>query len=687
MKARIKLHIGMATIYTLTTLVLVGTVIGYLFYSTSQLAVDTASKSMRDAAQDVLRSVDSLFLPAVRTIQSAALLLENEDLELQTQEDQKFLYYKLQTMPEVAGVFAGFQETGDFFQITRGPQDTETLLLRETVPGAAKLKQRQFQTWGGFSQPEWVLDGYDPRTRPWFLDAVKNMGPTISDPYTFASTGKLGLTISAPARAADGTAFAVVGADITLDGLAAYLEEKSVGENGRTFIFDQQGKLIVVSQEDTLNDPDHFHIDRQSVDAAIEHYQTTAEVRFRLTGTRPILATFEPFPGGFDKRWTIGVLADGTELTAGIVRTTKRTLFVALAYAALAIVLMVLLSKTITRSLRDVTQETRRIGDMQLDTDFELNSYISEIDELSQSISRMKSGLQSFGAFVPVPLVKSILKSGKGVQIDGQTQEVSLMFSDIEGFSKKSEHLTPTDVFADLSRYFGLMSETIETHNGTVDKFIGDAVMAFWNAPQEVLDHPIHACRAALECRDAVVGFVVPEGKTNSLFPVRTRFGLHTGRVIVGNVGSDSRLQYTALGAEVNLASRLEALNKAYGTTILASEAFIQKTNDRFFVRLVDLTLPSGTSQPIKVFEVIAERGAQDDEARDVSLTEFCDQWESCMALYFDMRWHEAVQAFKVFQLNHPQDHLVEIFLARCERFSITPPKADWNGVYVQTSK
>jgi adenylate cyclase len=203
---------------------------------------------------------------------------------------------------------------------------------------------------------------------------------------------------------------------------------------------------------------------------------------------------------------------------------------------------------------------------------------------------------------VPKDLVRSIVLSGRAVTIGGTSRELTILFSDIEGFSRKTEGMPPEVLMTDLSRYFEAMEVAISRHRGTIDKYIGDAVMAIWNAPEEDPDHAGHACRAALACRAA--GKSLDATSQSKLFPVRTRFGLHCDRVVVGNVGSTGRFQYTALGGAVNLASRIEGLNKVYATDILVTQNVVDRTGGRFVFRSVDRVSPAGNSVPIEIYEI-----------------------------------------------------------------------------------
>jgi adenylate cyclase len=341
-----------------------------------------------------------------------------------------------------------------------------------------------------------------------------------------------------------------------------------------------------------------------------------------------------------------------------------------------------------SRQLNLVAAEEEKIGRFDLGSNFEMTSHIYEVSALSSAIANMKVSLKSFGAYVPTDLVKSIVSNGNPVEIGGESRTLSIMFTDIEGFTAKTENYSPTDLARELSNYFAAMEHQITANgNGTIDKYIGDAIMAFWNAPSNDPDHVDHACRAALACRLAgrQLNSISQESR---LFPLYTRFGLHTDRVVVGNVGSENRLQYTALGGAVNLASRIEGLNKFYGTRILVSDAIVRRASGNFLLRFVDRVMPVGTSSPLAIYELIGDRTDHSNRLCNIAeqLLEVA-AWDACIALYHDQKWQEAHAAFSVHISNATTPKLVEIYIERCKAFMASPPPKDWDGINHLSSK
>jgi adenylate cyclase len=223
---------------------------------------------------------------------------------------------------------------------------------------------------------------------------------------------------------------------------------------------------------------------------------------------------------------------------------------------------------------------------------------------LVEALGAMKTALRSFGRYVPKEIVRDLVARGDDVAVGGGRRSVTVMFTDITGFTKTTESWPPERVLDDLSGYFEALSAAILSTRGTIDKFIGDGIMAFWNAPSPDEQHASHACLAALACR--AIGKQKRSGSAaESSAPFLTRFGLHTGTAVVGNVGSHERLQYTAIGSMVNLASRIESLNKQFGTEILISETVAMAVHGTFELRPLGKVVAVGTSQPTEIFELL----------------------------------------------------------------------------------
>ncbi|MGE0431856.1 MAG: adenylate/guanylate cyclase domain-containing protein [Planctomycetota bacterium] len=283
-----------------------------------------------------------------------------------------------------------------------------------------------------------------------------------------------------------------------------------------------------------------------------------------------------------------------------------------------------------------------------------------------------------FGKYVSKEVARQIASSREAPKLGGERRELSVMFSDIAGFTAWSEQLGPEQLLDLLNQYLGAMTDVIFEKQGTLDKFMGDAVMAFWNAPVARKDHAARACEAALLMRTRLAelnrGWLA-----TGLKPLSMRIGVNSGECVVGNAGSGQRFDYTAFGDNVNLASRLEGTAKFYGISIVISAATYKQAGgpDRFGARHVDRVRVVGLSKPVDIFELLCTKKELD---QDPDLTRFLSTFASGVTAYFERDWPNASKAFMVAQKMRPDDGPTRVFLARIQRFSRQAPPPNWDG-------
>jgi adenylate cyclase len=294
--------------------------------------------------------------------------------------------------------------------------------------------------------------------------------------------------------------------------------------------------------------------------------------------------------------------------------------------------------------------------------------------------SREKRWLrQAFGQYVSDSLVDSIITNPGRLQLGGEEVEATVLFADLVGFSSIAENTAPKELIRLLNEYFSTMTEIIFKYRGTVDKFIGDAVMAFWGAPLPITDHAILACETALEMQSAMR----PLQKTweSKGFPsISSRIGLHTGPVVAGNVGSKKRFNYTVMGDAVNLASRLEHANRFYGTEIMISEATYRRLGDKFLVRELDLVQVHGRAQRVLIYELLS---LMPPDGPPIWLQLFNAGREA----YKEGRISEAASRFFEILDQYREDPPARVFLKRCQKHLEGPRVAEYEGAFVLDSK
>lgn len=294
---------------------------------------------------------------------------------------------------------------------------------------------------------------------------------------------------------------------------------------------------------------------------------------------------------------------------------------------------------------------------------------------------RHKRAVKStFSKYVSPAVVDELLKEPDKLKLGGRKQRMSVFFSDVRGFTTISEKLSPEDLSKLLNRYLSPMTEIVFENKGTLDKYMGDAIMAFFGAPIFYEDHAAHACRCALkslvklkELQTALAAEGLPS--------IDIGIGINTGEMSVGNMGSNIVQNYTVMGDSVNLASRLEGINKEYGTRIIISQFTYEDVKNTFCAREVDRVRVKGKLEPVRIFEVIAEGEAPPERKEALAL--FAQGYET----YMNKKFPEAKALFQQVLAKDPTDPVAELYIERCNEFLVEPPPAEWDGVFIMKTK
>ncbi len=299
-----------------------------------------------------------------------------------------------------------------------------------------------------------------------------------------------------------------------------------------------------------------------------------------------------------------------------------------------------------------------------------------------------KTALKSaFSRYVNPKLAEEIADHPDMLKLGGEKRELSILFTDIQGFTSISEKLKPESLVALLNEYFEAMTGIILQEGGTLDKYEGDAIMAFFGAPVALQDHAIKACEAALKMR-TILQELKQKWKNEPLLPggepkpeIDFRCGINSGDVIVGNLGSKERFNYTVIGDSVNLASRLEGANKKYGTRIMISEFTYGQVKDHFITRELDLLRVVGKNKPVKVYELLGQKGLEPE------VSNLLQQYDDGIRLYNARKFAEALTKFELILKDFPLDGPSKVYKQRCEILRDFPPKPDWDGVFEMDRK
>ena len=682
------------------------------FVNSRSATEEMAGQILEQTSLRVDQQVDKILGGAIGQTTLTRRMLETE--QLPSRDFPKIVAYwneALAVSPDVASLYLGLADTGEQVGVSRLNRGRVTV-WQSTRNAAGRLDQREFWVEDYPRQPylfDPAKEAPDVRTRPWFGAAQRQRRAIWTDTYVFLGLKGLqtvfGLTYAVPVYDADGRLDAVLSADFDLDGLCRFLKRLRVGDEGFAFLVEVQadgGRRVIAHPHSEillrpvpgggplareLTPADVVQDDRvrallAELPPGSEFDSREAAGRSRFTlGGEGYLAGYRRLSGEDRPRWLICTVLPEEEVLGYARQTSRLTFVITLAALAVAVLVSLVVARQVARPLEHLVRQSAAIGEFRLEEQPAVRSLVVEVDRLGAATEEMKAGLRSFGKYVPADLVRALLASGKEARLGGERRALTLFFSDIAGFTALAESLPEEALVAHLAEYLGALAEVIHALGGTVDKYIGDAIMAFWGAPNAKGDHAAAACTAALRCqrrlRDLRPGW---QAAGRPLFP--TRIGLHTGEVIVGNIGSAARLNYTAIGDAVNLASRLEGLNKRYGTECILSEETFRQAGAAVLARPLDWVSVAGRTAAVLVYELLG--GPGEVEARVVDLAA-C--YTKALAAYRRQDWAGAMALCGQALELCPEDGPSRILAARCAQYRLQPPGEDWDGVHRLISK
>ena len=528
--------------------------------------------------------------------------------------------------------------------------------------------------------------GYDPRERPWYRQAVESNGVVWTEPFEF-NEGAFGITAAVALRSPGAAEpLGVFTADFFLDDISRFLGLLARGTNidgARLLLLSRSGVVVA----DSTGRPDDLatamaDAARAALSSGFDGLEPGRPVstRFGAGGTRYV-GGFQAIGATDGPEWVAAVIVP-EDLALEVVYDQRRTaVLLGLLFLLVAVVLGSIVAHRIAGPLHAVARDLERVGRFELSPEPPPSSFVSEIAVVGNSVNRMKVGLRSFGRYVPTEIVSDLLARGEEARLGGEYRRLTVFFSDVEGFTRIGEHLEPSQLVEHLSEYLEAMTTILRDEAATIDKFLGDGILAFFNAPRDVPDHVAHACRAALRSQ-ACLRELGDRWAARGAPVFRARIGLHVGEVLVGNIGTPERFGYTVIGDTVNLANRLESLNKVYGTWVLASEAVRAATGSAFEWRTLDRVAVVGRAESTLVAELL---GARDEV--DPALLRARDAYEQALDAYVAGRFDRAADGFRVAALLRPGDRAADVMARRAEALAHEAPPSDWDGVYTQLAK
>ena len=534
----------------------------------------------------------------------------------------------------------------------------------------------------------WTEADYDPRLRPWYQNAIENKdvgAVNWTEPYNFLTTKDPGITASVSWQV--NGKIHVIAFDVLLIDISRFTTGQYISKNGKSLVLTEGGLILGLPRDETLRSTTDLKrsvlspvvdVGDPALVKAVQNWKKMTkgnQVPFQFkTDRKNWWGEFRSFLLGNRTFW-IGVVVPASDFLEGVKRQRNFIIYITFGALVLTIIIAIFLAQTYSLPLEKLAEQSNRIRNLDLRSNQQITSRFVEVQQLANAQKRMLFALQSFARYVPVEVVRELLRQGEVAKIGGRTESLTVAFTDIRGFTTIAERMPPEELTAHMAEYFDGLLEILHKGKATVDKFMGDAICAFWGAPKHDPNHTENAVNAVLDCREKLETSNL-DWEKRGLPPLPTCFGLDTGSVVVGNVGAHSRLNYTVLGDTVNVASRIEALNRLYGTVALASEKVRDNAGTEFLWRYVDMVGVRGKGKAIKIYELLGRR----DEVA-VETLKFTKYYEEALRLYQTRQFHEAINVLREIQSGWSGDLSLRRLIQNCQYCFQYPPPDNWDGV------
>jgi adenylate cyclase len=663
----------------LASIIITAVGVHFLWWRTAEANSHTLAATINDQiVSAVEKELNTITTQAAAAHTAIRTLFVQNVLETREADKREFVFLsQLQAQPGISWVAFGWPDDAFFAAHKLGDLGLEMMEIGK-VDGVVKRRVDDYQVVVGdieFQKRRFENTDYKVTDQEWYKKSIQAEEPSWFEVTAFPIGIRPSIAYAGPIDVYQKRQ-GVLAVIIENTRLAQFLSQLSVGKSGAAFILGRDGAAIAAPDADA----DEVHMQRhdqpllpvaqmalREAGAASGEADKSRRMRMVTAGDGyAVTLTTLAFPG-----WTLATVIPEAEFL-GPIETTIRRLVVGLAFLVIAagILSAWLARRVIARPLITVVDELKHVERFELDQVRRHPSHVVELADLSTAIADMAGGLAAFRKYIPADLVRTLLREGVEPRPGGSIRTLTVMFADIAGFTGLSERLGD-QIIPLLSRYLDTMSREVSGHGGTIDKFIGDAVMAFWGAPAANPDHAVDACRAALACQRALraSGFADDQGQ-----PVKVRIGINSGDMLVGNIGSEFRLNYTVIGDAVNVASRLEGANKEYGTEIIIGEETRRLAGNRIHVRELDRLVVYGRAGGLAIYELLdmAETGPAPPR--------WAVLYESALAAYRARDFVRATGLFQEVLAAHGSDRPAQIMLERCREFRQSPPSQDWGA-------
>ena len=689
----LRLRPSILTLFVLLTVPVFIAIVAVNYVSNERIARDNAESLLKRFNVEAVENIQNVFEPIKSLVRSAAAVGTEQPDFFESKRSVAYLFSILQHSQRIISAYVGL--TDGAFRQARQIDPTVEIQGKLPPPGT-----RYAERWIDPSLRSAPVDhyifldaerrelgsseqttSYDPRARLWYRTAQQTGAISVSDVDVFATLGLVGFTVGAPFYQ-DGKLLGVAAADITLDDLSNYLAERKVSPGTLSYILDHQGRVIANSERTKTYASHAGRVELQHITSLGNDLPAVAysfrprgdEKMFSFShGGKEYVASLTTLPGSFGKKWQLFVVSPLSDFTSIFAEHNNKLFAFGLVAIALQILIIYFLSSVVSAPLEKLARKVTQIQDLGSGEALPpLHSPIREVALLSRAIDTLDTAVKSFAAFVPIGLVRELLDSDQKLELGGHSRFLTIFFSDLESFSTLSEELPSQELLLRVSAYLEVVTKAVNEEHGTIDKFIGDGVMAFWGAPALLDDHALRACFAALRIRRAMAALNA-RWEAEGGKPLLIRVGIHSDAVLVGNIGSKERMSYTVMGDGVNVASRLEGINKEYGTRICISHSVFKEAGDQLCVRPIDDVVVKGRRSKVPIYELVGAYGMGEEFKPDAATEKLCRMtrvaYEALIAEDFAL----ALERYRAILIEYPEDSVANEMASRLVATETTP--------------
>jgi adenylate cyclase len=655
-------------------------ILAYNYYRTSQTITATLQEDVRKASEISIETIDRMIHGVAARLGVLAQVAAIDPDFFRQEQSRDVLYRVVVSLEEIDAAYVSFED-GYHRVVTRIDDDRRrsdpkipatanwhSSYIDDFSAGERRERHRTFfDKWGhgvgGYSFPTTM----DVRILAGYPEAKQSRALAVTDPAINPDTGSPIIFVRVPIIRGD-EFIGCATANVTLNVLSRFLATHRVSTDSTTIIADAaNGRIIAASERsagirmvdnhlqiaslENMADADTREAYRLQVQTKQDHVVFNSP-----RDGREISASFARFSPSSGQTWQAIILTPTDDFIGPLKHTNRQMALIIVVLMVFELVLIQLLSRRLSKPIENISNDLKSIERLSFKGDPSRPSKIREIVQLQSAAGLLRNSLQSFSSFAPVELVRELIESKIPLRLGVERRRLTVLFSDLENFSTQAERLTPDDLLAQISLYFEQVSSAISQDQGTVDKFIGDGVMAFWGAPVSLPDTEMRACSGALRASRRMEAINV-KWRAEGRPALRLRIGLHSAEVLVGNVGSSERFSYTVMGDGVNVAARLEGTNKNFGTTICISDSVFDAVAPKIVARPLRRVQVKGRAQAFMVYELLGMVDGVDPELRARPQDELLCEMTWNASRHFERGdFTEAARCYKEILRKFPDD-------------------------------